>query len=109
MDAGKPFQSHEPHAPGNPGGRARACCCPCSWARSTTPSSQRPSHHRPRIHDVHNLPWLVTAYLIANTAIITALYGKISDIRGRRFTLMIALALYMLGSIVSALAPTCLC
>ncbi|HET7903033.1 MAG TPA: NADH-quinone oxidoreductase subunit M, partial [Candidatus Eisenbacteria bacterium] len=31
--------------------------------------------------DVHNLPWLVTAYLIANTAV-TALYGKISDIHG---------------------------
>ena len=35
-------------------------------------------------NDVHNLPWLVTAYLIANTSI-TALYGKISDIRGRTF------------------------
>ena len=33
--------------------------------------------------DVHNLPWLVTAYLIANTSI-TALYGKISDAYGRR-------------------------
>src|ERR1700754_2245425 len=55
--------------------------------------------------DVHNLPWLVTAYLIANTSI-TALYGKISDIRGRRFTLMIAISLYMIGSIVCALAPT---
>jgi EmrB/QacA subfamily drug resistance transporter len=54
--------------------------------------------------DVHNLPWLVTAYLIANTSI-TALYGKISDIRGRRFTLMIAISLYMLGSLVCALAP----
>src|SRR4029077_4450843 len=54
--------------------------------------------------EVHNLPWLVTAYLIANTAI-TALYGKISDIRGRRFTLMIAISLYMLGSLVCALAP----
>ena len=54
--------------------------------------------------EVHNLPWLVTAYLIANTSI-TALYGKISDIRGRRFTLMIALCLYMLGSLVCALAP----
>jgi EmrB/QacA subfamily drug resistance transporter len=54
--------------------------------------------------EVHNLPWLVTAYLIANTAI-TALYGKISDIRGRRFTLMIAVSLYMLGSLVCALAP----
>src|ERR1043165_8380852 len=44
--------------------------------------------------DVHNLPWLVTAYLIANTAI-TALYGKISDIHGRRFTLLIAISMYM--------------
>ena len=54
--------------------------------------------------DVHNLPWLVTAYLIANTAI-TALYGKISDIHGRRVTLLIAISLYMLGSLVCALAP----
>jgi EmrB/QacA subfamily drug resistance transporter len=54
--------------------------------------------------DIHNLPWLVTAYLIANTSI-TALYGKISDIRGRRVTLMIAISLYMLGSLVCALAP----
>src|ERR1041385_7555794 len=53
--------------------------------------------------DVHNLPWLVTAYLIANTSI-TALYGKISDIRGRRVTLMIAISLYMVGSLVCALA-----
>src|SRR5215467_13537394 len=36
--------------------------------------------------DVHNLPWLITAYLLASTAIIP-LYGKIADIRGRRFTL----------------------
>jgi EmrB/QacA subfamily drug resistance transporter len=54
--------------------------------------------------DVHNLPWLVTAYLIANTAI-TALYGKISDIHGRRVTLLIACSLYMAGSLVCALAP----
>src|SRR6476659_11028903 len=54
--------------------------------------------------DVHNLPWLVTAYLIANTAL-TSLYGKISDIRGRRVPLLIAISLYMLGSLVCALAP----
>lgn len=54
--------------------------------------------------DVHNLPWLITAYLIANTSI-TALYGKISDIHGRRVTLMIAISMYMLGSLVCALAP----
>src|SRR3954468_4930885 len=54
--------------------------------------------------DVHNLPWLVTAYLISNTAI-TALYGKISDIHGRRFTLIIAISMYMIGSLICALAP----
>src|ERR1041385_4282487 len=47
--------------------------------------------------DVHNLPWLITAYLIANTSI-TALYGKISDSHGRRVTLLIAISMYMMGS-----------
>jgi EmrB/QacA subfamily drug resistance transporter len=54
--------------------------------------------------EVHNLPWLITAYLIANTTI-TTLYGKISDIHGRRTTLLIAISLYMAGSLVCALAP----
>src|ERR1700752_257044 len=54
--------------------------------------------------DVYNLPWLITAYLIASTAV-TPLYGKISDIHGRRTTLLIAVSLYMAGSIVCALAP----
>jgi EmrB/QacA subfamily drug resistance transporter len=57
--------------------------------------------------DVHNLPWLITAYLIANTAV-TPLYGKISDIHGRRITLIIAVSLYMAGSLVCALAPNML-
>ncbi len=54
--------------------------------------------------DVHNLPWLITAYLLASTASIP-LYGKIADIHGRRFTLRIALIAYMGGSLVCALAP----
>jgi EmrB/QacA subfamily drug resistance transporter len=57
--------------------------------------------------DVHNLPWLITAYLLASTAIIP-LYGKIADIRGRRFTLRIAILTYMAGSLVCALAPNML-
>ena len=54
--------------------------------------------------DVRNLPWLITAYLIANTAVVP-LYGKISDIYGRQTTLLIAISCYMLGSLVCALAP----
>src|SRR5215217_836388 len=52
---------------------------------------------------VHALPWLITAYLIASTAV-TPLYGKISDIRGRRSTLIVAILIYMAGSLISALA-----
>src|SRR4249920_1812820 len=54
--------------------------------------------------DVHSLPWLITAYLLASTASIP-LYGKVADIHGRRFTLRIALLIYMSGSLVCALAP----
>lgn len=54
--------------------------------------------------DIHNLPWLITAYLIASTAA-TPLYGKISDIRGRRITINAGIVLYMAGSLVCALAP----
>ena len=35
----------------------------------------------------------------------TTLYGKISDIHGRRTTLIISISMYMLGSLVCALAP----
>src|SRR5205823_5600026 len=55
-------------------------------------------------NDVRNLPWLITAYLLASTAVIP-LYGKIADIRGRRFTLRIAILTYMAGSLVCALSP----
>jgi len=57
--------------------------------------------------DVHSLPWLVTAFLIASTAV-TPLYGKISDIHGRRLTVLIALSVYMVGSVVCLAAPNML-
>lgn len=57
--------------------------------------------------EIHLLPWLITAYLIASTAV-TPLYGKISDIRGRRFTLLAAIAIYIAGSLLCALSPNLL-
>ena len=51
--------------------------------------------------DVHDLPWLITAFLIAATAV-TPLYGKFADIHGRRASLLIALGIYMTGSLISA-------
>jgi MFS family permease len=51
--------------------------------------------------DTHDLPWLITSYLIAATAL-TPLYGKFADIRGRRAALLIALSIYIAGSLLSA-------
>jgi len=57
--------------------------------------------------DVASLPWLITAYLIAATAVIP-LYGKIADIRGRAFALRLALVLYISAALICALAPNML-
>jgi MFS family permease len=57
--------------------------------------------------DVHDLPWVITSYLIAATAL-TPLYGKFADIHGRRASLMVALGIYMVGSLVSATSTSLL-
>ena len=50
------------------------------------------------------LSWVVTAYLLTSTAA-TPLYGKISDTRGRRMTLLVGIVIFVVGAIASALAP----
>jgi EmrB/QacA subfamily drug resistance transporter len=59
------------------------------------------------LHDLEHLPWVVTAYLLTSTAV-TPLYGKFSDTHGRRITLLIGIAVFILGSVACALAPTML-
>ena len=51
------------------------------------------------------LPWVVSAYLLTSTAV-TPLYGKLSDMHGRRPIILAALGLFILGSIGCALAPS---
>jgi MFS family permease len=57
------------------------------------------------LHDVEHLPWVVTAYLLSGTAV-TPLYGKFADVIGRRTTMMTAIGIFLVGSILSAIAPT---
>ncbi len=56
------------------------------------------------LDDVEHLQWVVTAYLLSATAV-TPLYGKLADIHGRRATLLVAIAMFVVGSTLCALAP----
>jgi EmrB/QacA subfamily drug resistance transporter len=58
-------------------------------------------------NDFENLPWVVTAFLLTSTAV-APLYGKLSDIHGRRAMLMAGLGLFTAGSVMCALAPNML-
>src|SRR3954468_21235342 len=49
--------------------------------------------------DVSNLSWVITAYLLAATAV-APVFGTLSDIYGRRVMVIISLALFMLGSVL---------
>ncbi|RWL77368.1 MAG: MFS transporter [Mesorhizobium sp.] len=53
------------------------------------------------------LPWIVTGYLLTATAM-SPLYGKISDVYGRRPVIYAAILIFLLGSLVSALAANML-
>ena len=57
------------------------------------------------LNDIENLSWVVTAYLLSAT-VATPLFGKLSDIYGRRAMMLIAVAIFLLGSLACALAPT---
>ena len=52
-----------------------------------------------------HLSWVVTAYLLASTAS-TPLYGKISDLYGRKAVFQAAIVVFLAGSALSGLAQT---
>src|SRR3954468_20119740 len=57
-----------------------------------------------QFHDVTNLSWVITAYLLASTAV-APVFGTLSDIYGRRAMIITAISLFILGSILCAVAP----
>lgn len=53
---------------------------------------------------VDQMLWVMTAYILAST-IMMPIYGKMSDLIGRKGPLIAAILLFMAGSVVGALAP----
>lgn len=58
------------------------------------------------LHAGAALTWVVTAYLLAATAVLP-LYGKLSDSFGRVRMLNIGIGLFLVGSVACALSQIC--
>jgi EmrB/QacA subfamily drug resistance transporter len=54
--------------------------------------------------EVERVSWVVVSYLIANT-IAAPVYGRLGDSYGRRRMILAALAIFIIGSLLCALAP----
>lgn len=58
-----------------------------------------------QFNNLNDLSWVVTAYLLTGTAS-TPLYGKLSDIYGRRGIMLLAIGIFVAGSVACAMATS---
>src|SRR5262249_9047869 len=50
--------------------------------------------------DFETLSWVIISYLLSST-VVAPLYGKLSDIHGRRAMMLLAIGFFLAGSIIS--------
>ncbi|MFZ2175788.1 MAG: MDR family MFS transporter [Rhodococcus sp. (in: high G+C Gram-positive bacteria)] len=55
------------------------------------------------LHGVDQMLWVITAFILAST-ITMPVYGKLGDLFGRKNLLLIAISIFLVGSVVGALA-----
>src|SRR5690625_1115114 len=56
------------------------------------------------LHGVELMLWVITAYMLTST-IFMPIYGKVSDLLGRRPVLIAAIIVFVAGSVLGGLAP----
>ena len=54
-----------------------------------------------------HLSWVVTAYLLTST-VVGPLYGKLGDLHGRKLVLQVAIAIFLVGSVLCGIAQSML-
>jgi len=64
------------------------------------PAMQRDLHISPALY-----PWITTAYLVASTVMVP-IYGKLSDLFGRKPILLLGIGLFLLGSLACGVSQT---
>lgn len=57
------------------------------------------------LNGVNHMSWVITSFILAST-ITMPVYGRISDVFGRRPVILVAIGLFMIGSITGALASS---
>jgi EmrB/QacA subfamily drug resistance transporter len=57
------------------------------------------------LHGFQHLSWVVTIYLLTSTVTVP-LYGKLSDLYGRRTLFVVAISIFLVGSALCAVAQT---
>jgi EmrB/QacA subfamily drug resistance transporter len=57
------------------------------------------------LHGLNHLSWVVTAYLLT-TCISTPLWGKLGDLYGRKSLFQLAIAIFLVGSMLSGLSQS---
>lgn len=64
------------------------------------PAMQRQLHIAPALY-----PWITTAYLVASTVMVP-IYGKLSDLFGRKPILLVGIGVFLLGSLACGISTT---
>lgn len=57
-----------------------------------------------QLNGVEQMTWVITGYILAST-VVMPVYGRISDLLGRKPVILAAIAIFIAGSIIGGLAP----